>query len=187
MVSKQKQVDMSRGILQLEMEVLEWNRKMLIDHMGYSNYRDINAFIDMLISNKHVKSSSEGKNPDYRSTGSGEVWLQSKKEGKPANTDETAAAGDNISILIDRFSCNWGGRLPLEEEYTKYTTPFLRQRVPWLISDEFYLYGVNRQGSHEVFPGTTNPLNGWHNSSSSRTARDRYLSLSIEELLLQEV
>ena len=186
MVSKQKQVDMSRGILQLEMEVLEWNRKMLIDHMGYSNYRDINAFIDMLISNKHVKSSQKEKILTI------DLLVREKygfrvKRRKPIITDETAAAGDNISILIDRFSCNWGGRLPLEEEYTKYTTPFLRQRVPWLISDEFYLYGVNRQGSHEVFPGTTNPLNGWHNSSSSRTARDRYLSLSIEELLLQEV
>ena len=174
MLSKQKQVDMARGILQLEQEVLLWNRKQLLDHMGYKNYRDVNKFIETLISNKHVTHTKDGKLDFYRSTGSGEIWLHNKKEG----TSPTAvAAGDNITILIERYSSNWGGRLPLEEEYSKFARQFLRRRVPWLISDEFYLNGVNRKGSHLNFTGTNHPLNGWNNSSSGRTARDRYLSV----------
>ena len=185
MVSKQKQVDLARGILQLEQEVLQWNRKQLMDHMGYKNYRDVNAFIDTLVSNKHVTHQKDGKVDFYRSTGAGEIWLNNKKEGNSTASDN--AAGDNITILIDRYGCNWKGRIPLEEEYTKFTKQFLRRRVPWLTSDEFYLYGCNRQGSHLTFPGTNHPLNGWNNSSSGRTARDRYLSIDIEELLSQEV
>ena len=60
MLSKQKQVDMARGILQLEQEVLLWNRKQLLDHMGYKNYRDVNKFIETLISNKHVTHTKDG-------------------------------------------------------------------------------------------------------------------------------
>lgn len=184
MVSRQKEVDMARGILQLQQDMLQWNRNILMEHMGYKNYRDVNAFIETLVSNKHVNVHREGKKESYRTTGSGEIWLVNTKE-RGSNVE--TAAGDNISILIDRFGCNWGGRLPLEEEYTKFSQQFIRRRVPWLLSDEFYLCGVNRQGSHKVFPGTTNPLNGWDNSSSGRTARDRYLSKGFEELLLKEV
>ena len=182
MVSRQKEV--SRGILQLEQDILEWNRNNLMQHMGYKNYRDVDPFVKTLISNNHVNVRREGKKEFYRTTGSGEIWLDNKKEG---GSNVETAAGDNISILIDRFGCHWGGRLPLEEEYTKFSQQFIRRRVPWLLSDEFYLCGVNRQGSHKVFPGTTNPLNGWNNSSSGRTARDRYLSKGFEELLLEEV
>ena len=185
MVSKQRQIDLARGILQLEQDILEWNRNNLRDHMGFSNYRDVNACIETLVSNKHVNVRREGKVHFYRSTGSGEIWLNNKKEGGSASVE--TAAGDNISILIDRFGCNWAGRLPLEEEYTKFSHQFIRRRVPWLLSDDFYLCGVNRKGSHKVFPGTNNPLNGWDSSSSGRTARDRYLSKGFEELLLQEV
>ena len=152
MVSRQKEVDMSRGILQLEQDILEWNRNNLMQHMGYTNYRDVDTFVKTLISNNHVNVRREGKKEFYRTTGSGEIWLDNKKEG---GSNVETAAGDNISILIDRFGCNWGGRLPLE-----VLQQFIRRRVPWLLSDEFYLCGVNRQGSHKVFPGTTNPLNG---------------------------
>ena len=51
---QQKIVDMSRGILQLEMENLLWNRKMLVDHMGYKGYREVNGFIDALMRQKHL-------------------------------------------------------------------------------------------------------------------------------------
>ena len=66
---------MSRGILQLEMEELQWNRKMLMDHMGYRNYRDINAFLDILITNKHVTCQKDGKIEWFRSSGPGNIWL----------------------------------------------------------------------------------------------------------------
>ena len=52
---QQKIVDMSRGILQLEMENLLWNRKMLMDHMGYKGYREVNNFIDALVRQITVK------------------------------------------------------------------------------------------------------------------------------------
>jgi hypothetical protein len=180
---------MSRGILQLEMEELQWNRKMLMDHMGYRNYRDINAFLDILITNKHVTCQKDGKIEWFRSSGPGNIWLNAKKEGNNKLMQATGepAAGDNISILIDRFTSNWCGRIPLEEEYNKFSRSFLKARVPWLTSDEFYLFGCNRRGNHLVFPGSTTPLNGWNPTSAGRTARNRYLSVDLEELLSQEV
>ena len=72
---QQKLIDLSRGVLELEMEELLWNRKMLMDHMGYKNYRDIDNFIKTLIKHKHLKSVKEGKVEWYRSTGSGNIWL----------------------------------------------------------------------------------------------------------------
>ena len=185
----QKIVDMSRGILELEMEELLWNRKMLMDHMGYKNYRDVTNFIDVLIKQKHLKCVQEGKVEWYRSTGSGNIWLTNTKEGvsSPLSTAEKPAAGDNITILIDRFSSHWCGRVPLEEEYSKFSRSFMKARVPWLTSDEFYLFGCNRRGAHTNFPGSSQPLNGWNPTSAGRTARDRYLSEDLEELLSQEV
>ena len=184
----QKIVDMSRGILELEMEELLWNRKMLMDHMGYKNYRDINAFIDILLQSKHVTPQKDGKVEWFRSSGPGNVWLNHKKEGNNMmqSTGEPAA-GDNITILIGRFSSHWCGRVPLEEEYDKFSRSFLKARVPWLTSDEFYLFGCNRRGAHTNFPGSSQPLNGWNPTSAGRTARDRYLSEDLEELLSQEV
>jgi len=180
---------MSRGILELEMEELLWNRKMLMDHMGYKNYRDVTNFIDVLIKQKHLKCVQEGKVEWYRSTGSGNIWLTNTKEGvsSPLSTAEKPAAGDNITILIDRFSSHWCGRVPLEEEYSKFSRSFMKARVPWLTSDEFYLFGCNRRGAHTNFPGSSQPLNGWNPTSAGRTARDRYLSEDLEELLSQEV
>ena len=106
MVSRQKEVDMSRGILQLEQDILEWNRNNLMQHMGYTNYRDVDTFVKTLISNNHVNVRREGKKEFYRTTGSGEIWLDNKKEG---GSNVETAAGDNISILIDRFGCNRDG------------------------------------------------------------------------------
>ena len=180
-------MDLARGILQLEQEELLWTRGMLMNHMGYKNYRDINKFLDTLITNKHVTEERDGKVNWYRSTGSGNIWLTNKKEGTSSTTEQQAAAGDNISILIDRFCSNWCGRIPLQEEYTKFPHSFLKARVPWLTSDEFYLFGCNRQGNHAVFPGSSHPLNGWTTTSAGRTARNRYLSEDLEELLSQEV
>ena len=70
MVSRQKEVDMSRGILQLEQDILEWNRNNLMQHMGYKNYRDVDPFVKTLISNNHVNVRREGKKEFYRTTGS---------------------------------------------------------------------------------------------------------------------
>jgi len=185
----QKIVDMSRGILELEMEELLWNRKMLMDHMGYKNYRDVTNFIEVLCRQKHLKCVQEGKVEWYRSTGSGNIWLNNTKEGmsSPSSIDSKPAAGDNITILIDRFSSHWCGRVPLEEEYSKFSRSFMKARVPWLTSDEFYLFGCNRRGAHTNFPGSSQPLNGWNPTAAGRTARDRYLSEDLEELLSQEV
>lgn len=185
----QKIVDMSRGILELEMEELLWNRKMLMDHMGYKNYRDVTNFIEVLCRQKHLKCEREGKVEWYRSTGSGNIWLNNTKEGmsSPSSIDSKPAAGDNITILIDRFSSHWCGRVPLEEEYSKFSRSFMKARVPWLTSDEFYLFGCNRRGAHTNFPGSSQPLNGWNPTAAGRTARDRYLSEDLEELLSQEV
>ena len=92
---------MSRGILQLEMEELQWNRKMLMDHMGYRNYRDINAFLDILITNKHVTCQKDGKIEWFRSSGPGNIWLNAKKEGNNKLMQATGepAAGDNLYLL----------------------------------------------------------------------------------------
>ena len=188
---QQKIVDMSRGILQLEMENLLWNRKMLMDHMGYKGYREVNNFIDALVRQKHLTCEQEGKLMWYRSTGTGNIWLNHTKDGTSSGHKAVAptkpAAGDNITILIDRFASNWCGRVPLEEEYSKFSRSFLKARVPWLTSDEFYLFGCNRKGAHSVFPGSSQPLNGWNPTSAGRSARNRYLSEDIEELLSQEV
>jgi len=185
---EQKRVDMARGILRLEQDELLWTRKMLLDHMGYKNYRDVNAFVDKLKQNKHVTVQQDGKIEWFRSSGPGNIWLNAKKEGNNImQATGEPAAGDNISILIDRFTSNWCGRIPLEEEYSKFSRSFLKARVPWLTSDEFYLFGCNRQGAHAVFPGSTTPLNGWNPTSAGRTARNRYLSVDLEELLSQEV
>jgi hypothetical protein len=185
----QKIVDMSRGILELEREELLWNRKMLMDHMGYKNYRDVSNFIEVLCRQKHLKCEQEGKVEWYRTTGSGMLWLNNTKEGMSSSPspDSKPAAGDNITILIDRFSSHWCGRVPLEEEYSKFSRSFMKARVPWLTSDEFYLFGCNRRGAHTNFPGSSQPLNGWNPTSAGRTARDRYLSEDLEELLSQEV
>ena len=72
---KRKQVDMARGILELEQKELMWNRRMLRDHMGYTNYRDINKFIEILTNNKHITVQKEGKMLLFRSTGKGNIWL----------------------------------------------------------------------------------------------------------------
>ena len=50
----QKEIDMAQGIFELEMEELLWNRKMLMDHIGYKGYRDIDKFVAYLTSNKYV-------------------------------------------------------------------------------------------------------------------------------------
>ena len=79
----QKQVDMARGILELEENELMWNRKMLMDKMGYSNYRDINKFIETLTKSKYVvvHHNSHAKGEWFRSSGPGNIWLNNKKEG----------------------------------------------------------------------------------------------------------
>ncbi len=81
-VSRKKQVDMTRGVLQLEQEHLLWNRKMLRDQIGYKNYRDVNKFIEYLISIKHLIVEKEGKMKWFRSNGTGQIWLQHSATNK---------------------------------------------------------------------------------------------------------
>ena len=49
-----------------------------MDHMGYKNYRDINNFLDKLVSNKHVNEERDGKISWFRSTGQGNVWVNER-------------------------------------------------------------------------------------------------------------
>lgn len=74
----QKEIDMAQGIFELEMEELLWNRKMLMDHMGYKGYRDIDKFVAYLTSNKYVTVEKEGRMNWFRTTGEGNLWLMNK-------------------------------------------------------------------------------------------------------------
>ena len=139
---------------------------MLMDHMGYKNYRDIDKFLETLITNKHVTEDVMAKliGIDLPAL---ETYDLTNKKRAPLLLPNSKQQ-DNISMLIDRFCSNWCGRIPLQEEYTKFPHSFLKARVPWLTSDEFYLFGCNNKKSPVL---GLHPLNGWTTTSAGRTAR----------------
>jgi len=90
-------------------------------------------------------------------------------------------------VLIDEYSCNWKGRLPLEEELEHHESWFLRTRLPWLLFDSFYHFGSNRQGDTKTLPGTRGaPFSGWDINEQARKDREIFLSSTKEDLLKDE-
>ena len=87
-------------------------------------------------------------------------------------------------VLIDEYSHNWKGRIPLEEELEHHEAWFLRTRLPWLLFDSFYHFGSNRQGDTKTIPGTRGaPFSGWDITEEARKDRETFLSSTKEDLL----
>mgnify|MGYP001072477298 CR=1 FL=1 len=90
-------------------------------------------------------------------------------------------------VLIDKYSMEWKGRIPLEEELELHEAWFLRTRLPWLLFDSFYHFGSNRQGDTKIFPGTKGvPFGGWDVTEDGRKDREIFLSSTKEDLLKDE-
>lgn len=175
---------LARVYLKLDEEMLDFSVNQVREYADMTNSQAIKDDIKKEVTRGWLAEHNHGKRFRYSVTPKGRVGFRSAMD---AINVAGETAGDNISILIDRFGPNWKGRYPLEEEYQKHPRWFLKARVPWLVSDCFYYNGCNRKGSQEVFPGTKDPLDGWIITQSSGIERERYLTVEIEELLLVAV
>jgi len=170
---------LARVYLKLNEEMLDFSIHRIMEYADMTNSQTIKDDVKVNVGRGWLTEHKHGKRKKYSVAhrhGFNDLMNAINVAGE--------TAGDNISILIDRFGPNWEGRYPLEEEYQKHPRWFLKARVPWLISDCFYYNGYNRKGSQEVFPGTKDPLDGWIITQSSGIERERYLTVEIEELLL---
>jgi len=170
--------------------------------LGLSNYKTINSVIKTLETTLVLDSrpgtrqgTKEYSYPDRERLAS--VFANApasfgKREGRPGahrNGSHNSGRDEETlqvlsQVLIDEYSGNWKGRIPLEEELEHHEAWFLRTRLPWLLFDSFYYLGSNRQGDTKSFPGTRGaPFSGWDITQEARKDRETFLISSKEDLL----
>lgn len=67
---------------------------------------------------------------------------------------------------IDLFKVEWRGNNTLEFELDMWTEQFMRARLPWLMSDDFFNEGYNRRGEYREFQ--ERPMFGWSDQESQK-------------------
>ena len=175
-----------------------FNKNKIKKDLGLNNYKALNSVIESLVGYQILESqpgvrkgtieycyrdqaklarvfqNSPVKRPGTHRNGS-------SNNGKDSETLQVGAQN-----LIDRFSVNWKGRIPLDEELENHEAWFLRTRLPWLVFDSFYHFGSNRLGDHKTVPGTKGvPYSGWDTTEEARKDREIFLSSSKEDLMNQ--
>ena len=166
--------------------------------LGLSNYTPINEVIKILETNLVLdsrpgkrKGTKEYSYPDRERLASIFANSVSLRPGAHRNGSSNSGRDEETlqvlsQVLIDEYSSNWKGRIPLEEELEHHEAWFLRTRLPWLLFDSFYHFGSNRHGDTKVIPGTRGaPFSGWDITEEARKDRETFLSSSKEDLLKQ--
>ena len=162
--------------------------------LGLSNYTVINQVIKLL-EKYDVLDSRPGKAQGTKEFSFPDrdklslIFVNSPTHVRRPGTHRNGSKDEETlavlsQILIDEFSTNWKGRIPLEEELKNHEAWFLRTRLPWLVFDSFYHFGSNRCGDIKTVPGTKGvPYSGWDTTEQARNDREIFLSSSKEDLL----
>jgi len=74
--------------------------------------------------------------------------------------------------LIATYRIHWKGNLELEEELELWPVHFMKARLPWLVSDDFFNEGFNRRGEYREFQDR--PMFGWSDMDSQKAFRRDY-------------
>lgn len=111
-----------------------------------------------IFGNNPPVKSHDGTSVSTKSGNSGIPHLDSS-EASPNDIPKEERLSAAVDILIKRYEMNWDGDVSLSYEWGSWPEWFILNRLPWLVSEDFF-WPNNRSGSSPE--GPTGPVRSKH-------------------------